>query len=179
VFEEKVALWIANDVNPYTPGPNPAGEPKGRLDPVAHDHLIIRALDARCEEFGVNYRLLPAAAIQVASIAYNRGKEQRTAGRLDDARRTAACLSAFAKTLARRDPNEAAFHAVLCIAFEQEAKNAWEVRDYATIEAALRKALGEACIALRLDPRNAAARLRVAGLQDKLFGLASQRPSSR
>ena len=48
---------------------------------------------------------------------------------------------------------------MLCIAFEQEAKNAWKVKDYATIEDALRKALGEACTALRLDPRNADARL--------------------
>lgn len=179
LLEEKVAIWIANDVNPYAPGPNPAGEPEGRLDPVAHAHLIIRALEARCEEFGANHRLLPAAAIQVANAACTRGKEQRTARHLDDARRTAACLSAFARTLLRRDSNEAAFHVVLCIAFEQEAKNASEVRDYAGYEAALRKALGEACLALRLDPRNAEVRLRVAGLQDKLFGLASERHSSR
>ena len=44
----------------------------------------------------------------------SRGAEQRKAGRLDDARQTAACLSAFAKTLVRRDPDEAAFHLVLC-----------------------------------------------------------------
>ncbi len=59
--------------------------------------------------------------------------------------------------LVRRDPNEAAFHLVLCEAFEQEAKNAWKIEDYAAIEDALRKALGEArprC----LDPRNKDAR---------------------
>ncbi len=64
---------------------------------------------------------------------------------------------------------------LLCKAFEQEAKNAWEVEDYATIEDALRRALGEASTALRLDPRNATARLRVAGLQEKLVALASGR----
>ena len=115
----------------------------------------------------------------MAGIAAGRGAEQRKAGRLDDARHTAACLSAFAKTLARRDPDEAAFHLLLCVAFDQESKNAWKVKDYATIEDAQRKALGAACTALRLDPRNADARFTVAVLQDKLFGLASGRHSSR
>ena len=163
--------WIANDVHPYPSGPNPTGESQGRLDPDAHAHAVIRALESRCEALGVDPALLPAAAFQVAGIAACRAAEQRKAGRLDDARQTAACLSAFAKTLARRDPNEAAFHLVLCMAFEQESKNAWQVEDYATIEDALRKALGEACTALRLDPRNAEARLSVAGLQDKLVAL--------
>ena len=116
---------------------------------------VIRALESRCEALGVDPSLLPAAAFRVAGIAACRGAEQRKAGRLDDARQTAACLSAFAKTLARRDPNEAAFHLVLCEAFVQESKNAWKVKDYTAIEDALRKALGEACTALRLDPRNA------------------------
>ena len=53
----------------------------------------------------------------------------------------------------RSKRDEAAFHVLLCLAFEQEAKNAWEAEDYATIEDALRKALGQACTALRLDPR--------------------------
>jgi tetratricopeptide (TPR) repeat protein len=179
LFEERVANWIANDVNPYPSGPNPTSEPKGRLDPAAHADSVVRALEARCEALGVNHSLLPATAVQVAAIAFYRGKEQRTAGRLDDARRTAACLSAFAKSLVRRDPFEAAFHLVLSDAFQQESKNAWAVKDYAAIEDALRKALGEACTALRIDPRNAVGRHKVAGLQDKLFGLASERPSSR
>ena len=128
---------------------------------------------------GVVPSLLPAAAFQMAGIAADWAAEQRYAGHLDDARQTAAWLSAFAKTLARRDPDEAAFHLVLCMAFEQESKNAWKVEDYATIEDAMRKALGEASTALRLDPRNAEARLKVAGLQEKLIRLASERPSSR
>ena len=168
--------WIARDIQPYPSGPKSTGEPQGRLDPDAHAHAVIRALESRCEALGVYPALLPAAAMQVAGIAVGRGAEQRKAGRLDDARRTAACLSAFAKMLARRDPNEAAFHLVLCEAFEQEAKNAWKVKDFPTIEAATRKALVAACTALRLDPRNTAARMKVAGLQDKLVGLTSQRP---
>jgi len=179
LIEARVAEWIANDVQPYPSGSNSTGESKGRLDPDAHAHAVIRALESRCEALGVVPSLLPAAALRVANIAASRGSEQRKAGLLDDARRTAACLSAFAKTLARRDPNEAAFHLLLCVAFEQEAKNAWKVEDYTAIEEALRKALGEARTALRLDPRNALARLSVAVLQDKLVGLPSKPPSSR
>ena len=111
----------------------------------------------------------------MSNIAAARGAEQREAVRPDDARETAACPSAFAKLLARRDPNEAAFHLVLSMAFDQESKNAWKVGDFATIEDATRKALGEARTALRLDPRSADARTNVANIQDKLVGLASGR----
>ena len=105
--------------------------------------------------------------------------EQRKAGRLDDARRTAACLSAFGKMLARRDPNEAAFHVVLCEAFEQESKNAWKVEDYTAIREALQRALGEARNALSLDPRNIETRTHVARLQDKLVDLPFEPKSSQ
>ncbi len=89
------------------------------------------------------------------------------------------------------DPNQAAFHLVRCEAFDQEAKNAWEafkqeskkaskkVEDFPTIEAATRKALAAACTALQLDPRNTFARMKVAGLQDKMVGLASRQPPSQ
>ncbi len=176
LFEGRVAEWIASDIQPYPSGPNSTGEPKGRLDPDAHAHAVIRALESRCEALGVYPALLPAAALQVAGIAADRAAEQRKAGRLDDARQTAACLSAFAKMLARRDPNEAAFHLVLCEAFEQESKNAWKVEDYPTIEDGdCGRHWAKPATALRLDPRNADARLMVAGLQDKLVGLAAGR----
>ena len=176
---ERVAIWIARDIQPYPSDPNSTGKPQGRLDPDVHARAVIRALDSRCEALGVYPALLPAAAMQVCGIAVGRAAEQRKAGRLDDARWTAASLFAFGKVLARRDPNEAAFHVVLCEAFEQEAKNAWKVEDFPTIEAATRNALVAACTALRLDPRNTAARMKVAGLQDKMVGLASRRPPSR
>ncbi len=122
----------------------------------------------------------PPRQMQVCGIAVDRAFEQRKAGRLDDARWTAASLLAFGKMLARRDPNEAAFHVVLSEAFEQEAKNAWKVNDFPTIEAATRNALVAASTALHLDPRNTAARMKVAGLQDKIVGLASgQAPAQR
>jgi eukaryotic-like serine/threonine-protein kinase len=178
-FEWRVADWIANDINPFLPGVSSIGEANGRLDPGAHAYAVIRALESRCEALGVGTAVFPAAAFHASGVAVYRGAEQRRAGRLDDARWTAACLAAFAKILAQRDPNEVAFHLLLCVACEQEAKNAWKVKDYATIEDALRKAFGEACTSLRLDPENTTARMMVAGLHDKLIGLAAERPSSR
>jgi eukaryotic-like serine/threonine-protein kinase len=175
-FEWKVADWIAEGIPPDPPDANADGEPEGRVDPDAHAHALILTIESRCKALGVYPALLPATAFQVAGFAIGRGSEQRQAGRLAEARRTAACLSAFAKLLAKRDPKEAVYHLLLCVAFEQESKNAWKPPDYALIEGSLRKALGEASTALRLDPRNTDARMMVSGLQDKLIGLASRRP---
>jgi len=172
----KLAVWIARDIQPYPSDPKSTGKPQGRPDPEVHARAVILALESKCEALGVYPALLPAAALQVCAIAVGRAAEQRKAGSLDDARWTAASLFALGRMLARRDPNEAVFHVVLCEAFDQEAKNAWKVNDFPTIEAATRNALVAACTALRLDPRNTFARIKVAGLQDKMVGLTSQRP---
>ena len=152
VLESRVAWWIAGDINLHSSGPNSAGESKGHGDPDAHADAVIRALESRCAALGVDRSVLSAAALEVAGIAGLRAAEQRRAGHLDEARHAALGLSAFAKTLVRRDPNEAVFHLVLSAAFVQESKNAWQINDHATIEDALRKALGEALTASRLDP---------------------------
>ncbi len=175
MFQEKVAYWIASEVQPYPSASDLTGESKGRFDPDAHAHAVIRALESRCEAIGEDPSLFTTAAFEVAGIAAGWAAKQRHACRLGDARRTARWLSAFATMLARRDPDEPLFHLMLCIAFQQESKNAWKIEDYATIEDALRKALGEARTALRLDPRNARARLSVAVLQDRLVSLVSGR----
>jgi serine/threonine protein kinase len=149
---------------------------QGRLDPDVHGEAVIRALESRCEDLAIYPALLRAAALRVCSHAVGRAAEERNAGRLDDARWTTASLSAFGKTLARRDPKVAEFHVVLCEAFDQEAKNAWKVPDFPTIEAKTRNALVAARTALRLDPGNPAARMKVAGLQDKMVGLILRKP---
>ncbi len=83
------------------------------------------------------------------------------------------------------------YHLLLCEAFEQESKNAWEafkqeskkapkkVEDFPAIEESTRNALGAARAALRLEPGKTMARIKVAGLQDKLAGLVSEPPSSQ
>jgi hypothetical protein len=173
---DRLAVWIARDIEPYPSDAESTGKPQGRVDADVHARAVIQALDSRCESLGIHPALLPAAALQVCGIAVGRAYEQRTAGRLDDARWTVASLFAFGKVLARRDPNEAAFHVVLSEAFDQEAKIAWKVNDLAAIEAATRNALVEASTALHLDPGSTAARMKVSGLQDKLVGLAVRRP---
>ena len=178
-LEVKLVDWIVSDVNPYSCGANPTGEIKGLFDPDAHAEKVIRALESRCKAIGVEHSLLPAVALQVANTASTRGTQQRNARRLDEARQTAACLSAFARKLVRRDPREPGFHLLLAQAFEQESKNAWQVFDYTAIKDALRKALGEARIGLRLDPRNFDARTMVAGLQEKLVNVPTEQAAAR
>jgi hypothetical protein len=177
-LETAVGSWIASDVNPYPSGRNNSGQPMDRLDPEAHANFAIRAIESRCDALGVDRSSLPAVAYAVAVVAAERGSEQRQAGLLDDARRTAARFSAFANRLLKRDPDDAVFHLLLAMSFAQESKNAWQLEDHAAIKRALQKALGEARTALRLDPRNRSARSTLAGLQEKLVGLPSEPPSS-
>ena len=80
------------------------------------------------------------------------------------------------------------YHLSLCEAFEQESKKAWEafkqeskkapkkVEEFLAIEEATRNALGAARAALSLEPRSTWARIKVAGLQDKLACLAFEPP---
>jgi len=180
LLAERLAVWIAGDIQSYPSDSNSTGKPLGRLDPDVHARAVIRALDSRCEALGVcRPDVLPTAAMQVCGVAVGRAAEQRKAGHLDDARWTATFLFAFGKVLVRRDPSEAAFHVVLCEAFDQEGKNASKVKDFATVEAATRNALVAAWTAIRLDPRNKAAQIKVAGLQDKMVGLTSRRPPTQ
>jgi hypothetical protein len=80
--------------------------------------------------------LEPVAIGAAIEFAVERAAEQRKVRRLEDARRTVARLFAFAKLMEKRDPNEAFYHLLLCVAFEQESKNAWKVHDYTAIEGA-------------------------------------------
>ena len=86
LLAEKLAVWIAREIQPYPSDPTSTGKPQGRLDPDVHARAVILALESRCEALGVYPAMLPAAALQVCGIAYGRAYEQRKAGRLDDAR---------------------------------------------------------------------------------------------
>jgi hypothetical protein len=170
----RMAAWIASDICP-----DPSVGPARPFDPEAHADAALQTLASRCEALGLHPGVLPVVARMVCNVAAGRGAEQRRAGRLDDARRTAAWLHAVAGKLVRGNPGEIEYHLMLCVAFEQEAKNAWKVGDIPAIEEHLRKALGEAHTALKLDPEGNAARSRVSVLQDKLVGLALEPPSPR
>jgi hypothetical protein len=187
----RIANWIADErnLNPSVPDCDLAE--KDRLDPAADADAVIRTIESSCEALGVAPDLFSDAAARVGENAMEKGWVQRHAGRLGDARRTAACLTAFANKLTRRAPGVARFHLLLCEAFEQESKLAWEtfkqeskkapkrVGDFPAIEETTRRALAAARAALRLEPGNTWARIKLAGLEDKLAGLASERPSSQ
>ena len=187
----RIANWIADErnLNPSVPDCDLAE--KDRLDPAADADAVIGAIESRCEALGVAPDLFRDAAARVGENAMEKGWVQRHDGRLSDARQTAACLTAFANKLTRRAPGVARFHLLLCEAFEQESKLAWEtfkqeskkaprsVGDFPAIEETTRKALAAARAALRLEPGNTWARIKLAGLEDKLAGLASERPSAQ
>jgi hypothetical protein len=175
----RLAAWIAEDVKPYSFDHAYRGAFKGGPEPEIHADATIEALESRSTALAVHPAIFSLAAWRVAGIGSRLCGEQRKAGRLDDARLTSACLSAFARKLMHRNPADACFHLIRSEAFEQEVKNAWKVDDFPAIDEGLRKALSEACIALRLDPRNETARIWVSGIQDKLVKLASERPPSR
>jgi eukaryotic-like serine/threonine-protein kinase len=179
LLRDRLAYWIADDVSRRPSDPKTRGESKTRLEPETDAQAVIHVIESRCKALGVYPGLLPSTAFEVAGIGVYRSVEQRAAGRLDDARQTAAWLLDFGKTLERRNPDEAAFQLILSLAFEQEAENARKVEEYATTEAALSQAIRKASAAYRLDPENTYTRLRIANLQDKLFGVVSERPSPR
>jgi hypothetical protein len=174
-----VGSWIAREANAYPSDPRSNGESDDRLDPEAHADRVIRSIESACTRIGADRHLLPTAAYRVAVIAARCSAEQRDAGRFDEARQTAARMSAFANKLLQRDPHEAKFHLLLCLALGQEAKNAWRVPDYTLIEEKLRQAVREARAALQLDPQYIDAREALSTLQDKLVGVPFKPPSAR
>jgi hypothetical protein len=78
---------------------------------------------------------------------------QRGSGQLDEARRTSERLQALAELLVEHYPGETASYMLLSGAFTQQAKNAWQVEDFAVIEQWSRRSLEAAHKALALDPK--------------------------
>lgn len=178
-LEVRLGEWIIRGINPCPSAQGRAGEPANWLDPEAYADQVIQTLESRCAAIGLDPFWFPPMSLRLSNIVASQACVLRQKDQLDDARLTVAFFSAFAKKLARRDPQEAAFHLLRSDAFAQESKNAWQVPDFITIEQSLRGALDEARTALRLDPRNTDTRLRIASLQDKLIALPSGPFSSR
>jgi hypothetical protein len=101
---------------------------------------------------------------------------QRRLGRIDDARRLADRMHAFARFLIARNPGQPVAHLALSTAFTQMAKNAWKIDDRAAVERNWRLALEEARRALVLDPQDARAANEVADLQKRLDLLLASKP---
>jgi hypothetical protein len=171
LLEERLAGWIVDDVRPVALGPD---EP----DPESRAATVVHALDTRCAELGAPPGLFAAVAWRTGAAAAILTSEQRRAGHLDDARRTAALNSALARMLVRRNPAELQFHMLGSESCLQESKLAAAAKDFPASESALRQALSEARIAVRLDPSNMPARVKLATLLDKLIVLIPDRPDA-
>jgi serine/threonine protein kinase/tetratricopeptide (TPR) repeat protein len=101
---------------------------------------------------------------------------QRRLGKIDEARRAADRLHAFARLVTARYPGEPAAHVLLSESFTQMAKNAWYPFNRAAVERNWKLALDEARRALEIDPQNAHAISRVADLQKRLDKLLASKP---
>ncbi len=140
-FQSNLGHWIAHDVRPFPTEIHGSDARRSLRDPDHHTQEIIRSLESRCRAIGVYPELFPAAAYAVSGIAGRRCADLRKAVRPAEARDTARCLSAFARTMVQRDPNQALYHLLLAHAFVQESKIAWQVPpDFNAIREALTRA---------------------------------------
>jgi serine/threonine protein kinase/tetratricopeptide (TPR) repeat protein len=103
---------------------------------------------------------------------------QRRSDRIEEARRDAGRMHAFARLLIARNPGQPVAHFALRAAFTQMAKNAWKIEDRTAVERNWRLALDEARRALVLDPQDARAASEVADLQKRLDLLLASKPAS-
>lgn len=102
---------------------------------------------------------------------------QRRLGRLDQARRYADRMHAFARLLVARYPRQSVAHLALSLSFNQMAKNAWKTDDHAAVERNWKLALDEARQALVRDPEDARASHEVADLQKRFDLLLASKPA--
>ncbi len=102
---------------------------------------------------------------------------QRRLGRIDEARRSASRVHAFARLMVLRFPGQPVAHLAMCEAFKQMAKNAWEVDDRVAVEHNWRLAIDEARRALFLDPNDTRAGSEVADLQHRIDKLVASKSS--
>ena len=123
--------------------------------------------------------LLPAAAMQVAAIAVGRAKSNERPAAWTTPARPPHISPPSRRRWYEEIPRKR--RSMWCCAqpSSRKSKNAWKVKDFAHDRSGDAEGPGRGLAALHLDPRNTDARLKVAGLQDKMVGLVSERPSPR
>jgi hypothetical protein len=115
----------------------------------------------------------PDASVSFVLRMHDCAAGERHAGRLDQARRIADRLHAFARQLVARYPDQAMAHWALSWAYIEIHKNAWQTKDWAAIEKYLKLGVDAARHALVLDPDNALLRRHLADYQQRLDNLLS------
>jgi eukaryotic-like serine/threonine-protein kinase len=104
---------------------------------------------------------------------------QRRRGRLDEARRSAGRMHAFACLMVSRYPDHSLAHLAMCQALKQMAKNASRNKnDRAAVERNSQLAIKEARHALFLDPLDSRAANEVADLQKRLDAFLASEPGT-
>lgn len=114
------------------------------------------------------------AVYLLQDLLSERASHQRRSDKLEDARRTADQMHAFARLLVSKHPDQSSAHLALSLAFKQFAKDAWQIKDRSAIERTWKLALEEARQALHFDPQDARARREVIALQRRLEDLVGQ-----
>jgi tetratricopeptide (TPR) repeat protein len=101
-------------------------------------------------------QLDPKASLEVSAelrdLVIAVGAEQRSLGKLGDARQTAERLVTIAAAFSRAYPDQAEPYLVLSQGHLQHAKNAWKLENRALVERNLRRSLEAAKRAVLLDP---------------------------
>ncbi len=115
----------------------------------------------------------PDATVYFVVRMHDRAAGERHADRLDQARRIADRLHAFARQLVARYPDEAVAHWALSWAYIQIHKNAWQTDDRTAVERYLKLGVDAARHAVVLDPHNDVVRRHLADYQQRLDKLLS------
>ena len=111
--------------------------------------------------------------LRFVELLFNEAANARRSGRLDQSRRIADRMYAFASILVSRRPDQPDAHLALSMAYAQFYKNASRSSDRLGVETNMRLALSAAQKALLLDTRSDRMRHEVAQLEGKLKNLAS------
>jgi hypothetical protein len=105
--------------------------------------------------------------------------EQRHAGRLDDARRTADRMLALCRLFEAENPQHPLTYQALSEAYTQMYKNSWRTDDLEAVEHNMRLSLEAALRAQALDPHNEVARSMIYRRQQGLRGLELERAATK
>lgn len=159
----ELGSWLGECVEPWLRGEYPSA-----TTPTEAASQVLADLDRLISTLGLSASEEFEMARALTSVASMAGTHLRKVGKPLEARWSAEFLVQFAKLLIARDPKQSIHHALLCVAYEQKAKNA--VRDHDPIAQIewLRIALTHAREAYRLAPDDPLARIQCAGNQDKL-----------
>ena len=112
---------------------------------------------AACVVLGIGDSLIEELDARILGSVQVTAAAQRKKGKLQEAKKSAERVFAYAHLLVARIPDRSASHLAMSDAYSQICKNAWRDDDRVRVERNLKLALDEARRALSLDPTNARA----------------------